>query len=99
MSPMLTRRDLLAAVPVAAAAAAAAQLPQGRPRFRPRIGVLGDYTDSNLDWVKAEGFTSMQLRLDPAKVSDARIAQIKSRIEQSGLYISSLAVDGNHIDP
>ena len=41
----------------------------------------------------------MQLRLDPAKVDDARIADIKSRIEKSGIYISSLAVDGNHVDP
>jgi sugar phosphate isomerase/epimerase len=95
---MITRRNILAAIPTAAAAATA-QFPIARPRFRPRIGVLGDYTDSNLDWVKAEGFTSMQLRLNPAKVDDAAIAQIKSRIEKSGLYISSLAVDGNHIDP
>src|ERR1039457_30862 len=95
---MITRRNILAAIP-AAAAAASAQLPFARPRFRPRIGVLGDYTDANLDWVKAEGFTSMQLRLDPAKLDDARIAGIKSRIEKSGLYISSLGVDGNHIDP
>jgi hypothetical protein len=28
---------------------------------------------SNLDWVKAQGFTSMQLRLDPAKLDDAPI--------------------------
>jgi sugar phosphate isomerase/epimerase len=95
---MLTRRNILAAIP-AAAAAASAQLPFARPRFRPRIGVLGDYTDANLDWVKTEGFTSMQLRLDPAKVDDARIADIKSRIDKSGIYISSLAVDGNHVDP
>jgi sugar phosphate isomerase/epimerase len=95
---MLTRRNILAAVP-AAAIAASAQFPLNRPRFRPRVGVLGDYTESNLDWVKAQGFTSMQLRLDPAKVDDARIAAIKSHIEKSGIYISSLAVDGNHIDP
>jgi hypothetical protein len=69
---MLTRRNLLAAIP-AAAAVSSAQFPQARPRFRPRIGVLGDYTDSNLDWVKAQGFTSMQLRLDPAKLDDAPI--------------------------
>jgi len=57
------------------------------------------YSDSNLDWVKAEGFTSMQLRIDPNKVNDTEIARIKDRIQKSGIYASSLACDGNHIDP
>ena len=57
------------------------------------------YSDSNLEWIKSEGFTSAQLRIDPAKVDDNAIAAIKSKIQQSGIYISSLAVDGNHIDP
>lgn len=41
----------------------------------------------------------MQLRIDPTKVDDAAIAAIKSKIQASGIYVSSLAVDGNHIDP
>lgn len=57
------------------------------------------YSDSNLDWIKAEGFASAELRLDPAKLDDAAIARIKDRIARSGIYVSSLAVDGNHIDP
>ena len=41
----------------------------------------------------------MQLRIDPTKVDDAAIASIKDKIQRSGIYVSSLAVDGNHIDP
>ena len=41
----------------------------------------------------------MQLRIDPSKVDDAAIASIKDKIQRSGIYVSSLAVDGNHIDP
>src|SRR6185295_14991324 len=49
--------------------------------------------------VKAEGFTSMQLRLNPARLDDTAIAGIKDKIARAGIYVSSLAVDGNHIDP
>ncbi len=61
--------------------------------------MLCAYSDSNLEWVKGEGFTSMQLRLDPDKLDDAAIQAIKDKIQSSGIYVSSLAVDGNHIDP
>ncbi len=62
------------------------------------LGVLGRYSPANLEFVKAEGFASMQLRIDPDQ-SDSAIAEIKQTIQRSGLHISSLAVDGNHIDP
>ena len=80
--------------------AAALQAQQRRvPSWKPRLGVLGNYTDANIAFAKAEGFTSMQLRLDPFKVDDTQAAAIKANLDRSGLYISSLAVDGNHIDP
>src|SRR5437868_6408340 len=69
------------------------------PNWKPRLGVLSQYSDSNLAFVKSEGFTSMQLRLDPAKLDDAAIAGIKDKISKAGLVVSSLACDGNHIDP
>jgi sugar phosphate isomerase/epimerase len=82
------------------AAAAAAQTQRRRPpNWNPRLGVLCSYSDSNLEFVKAEGFTSMQLRLDPDKLDDAAIAAIKEKIQRAGIYVSALAVDGNHIDP
>src|SRR5438477_9357433 len=78
---------------------AAALAQRAHPNWKPRLGVLCDYSDANLAFVKAEGFTSMQLRLDPDKLDEAAIASIKSKIQQAGIYVSSLACDGNHIDP
>jgi sugar phosphate isomerase/epimerase len=92
----LSRRTLLAAL---SAVQATAQTRQRVPNWRPKLGVLAQYSDSNLAWVKAEGFTSMQLRIEPAKVDDNAIASIKQKISASGIYVSSLACDGNHIDP
>jgi sugar phosphate isomerase/epimerase len=40
----------------------------------------------------------MQLRLDPDKLDDAGIAAIKDKVQKSGIFVSSLACDGNHID-
>ena len=60
--------------------------------------MLCQYSDSNLEFVKAEGFTSMQLRLNPDRLDDAALADIKGKIQRSGIYVSSLAVDGNHVD-
>lgn len=90
----VSRRTLLTALSAAVVSQA-----QRRAAWKPRLGVLGRYSDANLAFVAAEGFTSMQLRLDPDKLDDAAIAAIRDNIRKSGIYISSLAVDGNHIDP
>jgi sugar phosphate isomerase/epimerase len=92
----ISRRTVLTAISAASAAQAQRTTP---PNWKPKLGVLCAYSESNVDFVKAEGFTSMQLRIDPDKVDDAAIARIKDKIQRSGLYVSSLAVDGNHIDP
>lgn len=69
------------------------------PNWKPRLGVLCSYSDANLEFVKSEGFTSMELRLDPDQLDDNRIAAIKDKIAKAGILVSSLACDGNHIDP
>jgi sugar phosphate isomerase/epimerase len=92
----LTRRSLFAALAAAQAGQGQRQRP---PNWKPKLGVLMQYSDSNLAWVKTEGFTSAQLRLDPSKLDDNAIASIKQKIADSGIYVSSLACDGNHIDP
>src|SRR5271166_4194611 len=91
----ITRRTILAALP----AAAAAQAQRARTQtWKPKLGVLCEYSDANLEFVKAEGFTSMQLRLNPDRLDDAQIAAMKDKIARAGIYVSALAVDGNHID-
>lgn len=86
---------------MSAAAAAPAQQRQRQrpPNWKPKLGVLCQYTDANLEFVKAQGFTSMQLRLNPDRLDDTQIAAIKDKIQRAGIYVSALAVDGNHIDP
>jgi sugar phosphate isomerase/epimerase len=91
----VSRRTVLTAL----SAAAAAQAQRQRLNWKPKLGVLAVYSESNIDFIKAEGFTSVQLRIDPNKVDDAAIAGIKRKLQSSGLYVSSLACDGNHIDP
>lgn len=91
-----TRRTVLTAF----SALAAAQGQQRRyANWKPKLGVLCNYSDANLEFVKSEGFTSMQLRLDPDRTDDATAAEIKDKIQRAGIYVSSMAVDGNHIDP
>jgi sugar phosphate isomerase/epimerase len=91
----ITRRSVLTAL----AATAAAQAQRNRPpNWKPRLGILASYSDANLEFARAEGFTSMQLRLDP-RLDDATIAAIKQKVQRAGIYVSSLAMDGNHIDP
>jgi sugar phosphate isomerase/epimerase len=92
----ISRRTILTAV--SAAAVAQAQR-AAYPNWKPKLGVLCSYSDANLEFVKAEGFTSMELRLDPDQLDDSRIAALKDRIAKAGIYVSSLACDGNHIDP
>lgn len=92
----LTRRNVLA---LSAAALAQAQAQRRFPNWKPKLGVLCAYTDANLDFVKSQGFTSMQLRLDPAALNDSQIASIKDKIARAGITVSALACDGNHIDP
>jgi sugar phosphate isomerase/epimerase len=92
----VTRRSILTTI----AATAAVQAQRNRPpSWKPKLGTLGNYTEANVDFTKAEGFTSMELRLDPMKQDDAALAAIKDKMQRSGLYFSSLACDGNHIDP
>ena len=92
----ISRRTIVTAL--SAAVAAQAQRPRV-PNWKPRLGVLCNFSDANLEFLRSEGFTSMQLRLDPNKLDDAAIQSIKDKIKKSGLYVSSLACDGNHIDP
>jgi len=96
----LTRRSVVTALSAAAAAQAQRNRP---PNWKPKLGVLASFSDANLEFIKAEGFTSMQLRtgglLDPNHQDDAALAGVKAKLSQAGVYASSLAVDGNHVDP
>ena len=82
---------------VSAAAAAQAQ-PRTFPNWKPRLGVLGQFSYANLELVKAGGFTR-ELGLDPRRLDDAAIESIRQRVRNAGIFVSSLDLGGNHIDP
>src|SRR5580704_18321781 len=93
----VSRRALLAGSSIAAFAQTQ---PRRRvPSWKPRLGVLGNYSEANIEFVRAEGFTSMELNLDPKKLDDNAIAAIKDKLAKAGIWVSSLNVGGNHIDP
>jgi len=60
--------------------------------------VLGQFSYANLELVKAEGFTR-ELGLDPRRLDDAAIESIRQRVQNVGIFVSSLDLGGNHIDP
>jgi hypothetical protein len=60
--------------------------------------VLGQFSYANLELVKAEGFTR-ELGLDPRRLDDAAIESIRQRVRNAGIFVSSLDLGGNHIDP
>ena len=91
----ITRRTVLTALSAAAAVKAQRQ----PPNWQPKLGVLCDFSDAILEFVRSEGFTSMELRLDPDKLDDNAVASIKDKVQKAGIWVSSLACDGNHIDP
>ncbi|MFB3778876.1 MAG: sugar phosphate isomerase/epimerase family protein [Bryobacteraceae bacterium] len=93
-----TRRTLLNAV---AASALAAQSRQPR-NWKPKLGILTRYSESNVEFARAEGFTSLQLSVGPGLPADAPdevVAKVKSTLAKAGLYVSSLMIAENHTAP
>src|SRR5579884_3913338 len=98
----MTRRTLLGGV--AMAAAAQAQRQQRPPEWKPKLGVLGNYSEANVLFAKNEGFTNMILEgthgspMDPTKITDAQIASVKQTLETNGMHVSAFQATQNHIN-
>jgi sugar phosphate isomerase/epimerase len=96
-----TRREMLAALPLAAAMAPRAAAAPAKS-WKPKIGVLCRYTEGNIDFAAAEGFKSLELsasprsRLDAASVTDEEVEKIKGHIARVGLEASVLGHTVNH---
>lgn len=84
---------------MAAAAAASAQ----RREWKPKLGILGPYTEANVAFAKQEGFNNMILGvgartpLDPATTTDEAAAKAKQHLASSGISVSAFQVTQNHI--
>src|SRR5579859_6745124 len=99
---ILNRRAAIAGLAGVAVAAAQKQKPQVKP-WRPKLGVYFRYSRANLEFVRQEGFTCMQIALDKNGLSetftDEQIAAFKKDVERSGVLLAVLGAPGNHLDP
>jgi sugar phosphate isomerase/epimerase len=74
--------------------------------WKPRLGILGRYSEANVDFAIQEKFNNMILSagagaqgLDTTKLTDEGIARIKSQLSSKGMHVSALQVNANHIAP
>jgi sugar phosphate isomerase/epimerase len=87
------------------AAAAQARAQQRPPMWRPKVGILVNYSEANVAFAKQEGFTSIGFWAQPnsnlaaGRATDAGIAKIRDDLRGAGLTCSVLGVTANHIDP
>jgi sugar phosphate isomerase/epimerase len=87
------------------AAAAQAQRAARPPEWKPKLGVLGNYSEANVLFAKNEGFTNMILEgtprspLNPEKITDEQIASVKQVLRNNGMHVSAFQATQNHIDP
>src|SRR5215813_3672066 len=93
----MTRRSILRGIAAAAAAKPGA--------WKPKLGILGNFSEDNIDFAVKEGFTSIGLwahrrtLLDCNTVTPAIIERAKTAIAKSGRRGSNIGDTENHIDP
>jgi sugar phosphate isomerase/epimerase len=96
-----SRRVIIAGLS-GAATAAQAQRPKLKT-WQPKLGVYCRYSRANLEFVRQEGFTCVQLAVEKGGLSetftDEQIASFKSEMQRSGLLLAALGAPGNHLDP
>ncbi len=105
----MTRRTVLGSFAVAAAATTVkAQSRHHRavtPEWKPKLGVLGNYTPANVEFAKNQGFANMILgssrrsTLDASSMTDAQVESVKSTLRKFNMNVSAFQVTQNHIDP
>jgi sugar phosphate isomerase/epimerase len=102
----ISRRALLESATAAACLAAFSKAGAGATEWKPRLGILGRYSEANVDFAIQERFNNMILSagagnegLDTTKLTDEGIARIKNHLSQKGMHVSALQVNANHIAP
>ena len=100
----ISRRTLLGSATAAVCLAALSKAGAGPTEWKPRLGILGRYSEANVDFAIQEEFNNMilsagagALGLDTTKITDEEIAQIKNHLSSKGMHVSALQVNGNHI--
>jgi sugar phosphate isomerase/epimerase len=102
----ISRRALLESATAAAYLAAFAKAGASPTEWKPRLGILGRYSEANVDFAIQERFNNMilnagagDLGLDTTKLTDEGIARIKNHLSSKGMHVSALQVSANHIAP
>ena len=99
-----TRRNVLTSM-LSVAGAALAQRPAGAKPWKPKLGVLAQFSEANIAFAKQEGFTSIGLwanrktPLDPETVTDQQLARVKEAVRSSGLHLSVIGCSESHLSP
>jgi sugar phosphate isomerase/epimerase len=99
-----SRRGILTSLAATATAAQAQRPPRLKP-WKPKLGVLGRFTASNVEFARQEGFSCIGLwaqpktSLDVDLLNDQAIEKVKASISRSGLKLSAIACVQNHIAP
>lgn len=105
----MTRRTLFGSLAIAASFRGKAksllfQQPDKPPvEWKPKLGILGPYTRANVEFAKAQGFTSMILgssprsTLDALTIADAQIEDVKVTLEKNQMHVSALQVSDDPI--
>ena len=87
------------------AAIAEAQQRNRPVEWKPRLGILGQYTEANVRFAREEGFTNMILEgtqrsaMDATSLTDQKIETVKQYLAQQGMHVSAFQVAQNHISP
>jgi len=95
----MTRRTLVSTLAVAAAA----QAQRAPKEWKPKLGLLGPFTEANVAFAHEEGFTNMILgasprsSLDASTITDEKIEHIKATIAKYQMHVSALQLAQNHI--
>ncbi len=95
----MTRRTLMGGIAVAAQGLQVAKAAE----WKPRLGILGPFSEANVRFAKEEGFTNMILgatrgsTLDPAKLSETQIANVRQTLAKYQMNVSALQASQDHI--
>src|SRR5450432_4533440 len=95
----MTRRTILGGLGVANQLQQRAQAAE----WKPRLGILAPFTESNVRFAKEEGFTNMILggtrgsTMDANKVTDAQIDTVKQSLARNQMHVSALQASQDHI--
>src|SRR5438270_10855879 len=73
--------------------------------WKPKLGILGNFSEENIDFAAKEGFTSIGLWANPKTVLDCTaisartVDRVHSAVSRAGLRLSVLGNTQNHIAP